>query len=151
MESLESRIESKSLIYFLKKSKKLEIRFFLIFKNWDFKKKNWKCLNNCDTIRKNHLIGSAFSAFRKQKQIPPRKTQISLKMTSGTFTASEVARLVCGYLQTTGCDETKQRFVEESAPDLKLGDFANLVSQGILRTFDVDGRSLSDILNEYSA
>ena len=72
-------------------------------------------------------------------------------MTSGTFTASEVARLVCGYLQTTGCDETKQRFVEESAPDLKLGDFANLVSQGILRTFDVDGRSLSDILNEYSA
>ena len=72
-------------------------------------------------------------------------------MTSGSFTASEASRLVCGYLQTTGCDETKEKFLEESAPDLKLRDFANLVDQGILRTFDVDGRSLLDILNEYAA
>ena len=87
----------------------------------------------------------------KTKTNPAKKSKIIFKMTSGTFTASEVARLVCGYLQTSGCDETKEKYLEESAPELKLRDFANLVDQGILRTFDVDGRSLLDILNEYAA
>ena len=66
------------------------------------------------------------------------------------FSAPEVARLVCGYLQNSNCEETKQNFLEECSPDLKLREFASLVDQGVLRTFDVDGLSLTDILSEYA-
>ena len=68
---------------------------------------------------------------------------------SGGFTASEVSRLVMGHLKTMNCNETSQKFVEECPPDLQLAQFSALVDQGILRTFDVDGLNLMDILNEY--
>jgi len=68
----------------------------------------------------------------------------------GGFSASEVARLVAGYLQNSECPQTKDQFVEECSPDLKVREFSALVDQGILRTFDVDGLTLTDILNEYA-
>jgi hypothetical protein len=72
-------------------------------------------------------------------------------MTSGNFMPSEVARLVCGYLDRSECDEAKRAFLEECPSELKLREFASLVDQGLLRTFDVDGLNLVDILNEYAA
>ena len=72
-------------------------------------------------------------------------------MASAGFMASEVARLVCGYLHNNGCTNTKSTFLEECPPELKIREFANLVDQGILRTFDVDGLTLDDILNEFAA
>lgn len=68
----------------------------------------------------------------------------------GSYSDPEVARLVCGYLNETNCEETKNSLIEEASPDLKLREFASLVDQGVLRTYDVDGLSLTDILNEYA-
>ena len=65
------------------------------------------------------------------------------------FTASEVARLVMGYLQSQNCQQTAEKLTQECPEDLKLKEFSALVSAGILRTFDVDGQSLNDILTEY--
>lgn len=64
--------------------------------------------------------------------------------------ASEVARLVCGYLHSKDCTNTKATFIEECPPELKIREFASLVDQGILRTFDVNGLTLDDILEEYA-
>ena len=57
--------------------------------------------------------------------------------------------MVMGHLKTMNCNETSEKFVEECPPELQLAQFSALVQQGILRTFDVDGLSLVDILNEY--
>ena len=65
------------------------------------------------------------------------------------FSASEVARLVMGYLEAQNCKQTAESLTQECPQDLKLKEFAALVSQGILRNFDVDGQSLNDILTEY--
>ena len=77
------------------------------------------------------------------------RTDSTMASSSGGFTASEVSRLVMGHLKTMNCNETSEKFVEECPPELQLAQFSALVQQGILRTFDVDGLSLVDILNEY--
>ncbi len=68
---------------------------------------------------------------------------------SSEFLPAEIARLVCGYLDTNDLNQSKEAFLEESPADLKLRSFADLVDQGLLRNFDVEGLSLVDMLNEY--
>ena len=66
------------------------------------------------------------------------------------FSAPEVARLVYGYLHDTTCKKTKVSFLEECAAGPDLKKIVDLVEQGILRSFDIDGLTLQDILNEYA-
>ena len=69
---------------------------------------------------------------------------------AGTFPASKVARLVYGYLQNSNCEVTKKMFLEECPPSLKLREFAILAEDESLGlNWDIDGQSLSDILDEY--
>ena len=71
-------------------------------------------------------------------------------MESDRFPAPKVARLVYGYLQSTNCEETKKLFLEECSPNLKLREFASLAEDESLGlTWNIDGLSLLDILDEY--
>ena len=70
-------------------------------------------------------------------------------MGSRMFSAQEIARMVSGYLLQNNCAETHKSFLEEASSDLKLREFAELVITCNLN-WNVDGRSLLDILNEYS-
>ena len=70
-------------------------------------------------------------------------------MGSRMFSAQEIARMVSGYLLQINCEETHKSFLNEASSDLKLREFADLVETCNLN-WNVDGRSLNDILNEYS-
>ena len=86
---------------------------------------------------------------RKQK-LREIKVNLTEKMAENPgFTASEVARLVMGYLQSQNCPQTAEKLTQECPEDFKLKEFSALVSAGILKRFDVDGQSLNDILTEY--
>ena len=62
---------------------------------------------------------------------------------------SEVARLVSGYLTSSGCSRTRAVFVEEHED---LSEFSGLVRRGLLRSVDstLDGMTLIDIIEEYT-
>ena len=62
--------------------------------------------------------------------------------------SSELARAVCGYLNTVGCPQSRASLINEHN-DLK--EFNNLVQRGLIRTVDsnIEGMELLDIVNDY--
>ena len=77
-----------------------------------------------------------------------RDTDRSNSVSDGVL-SSEIARLVAGYLTSSGCLQTRSTFINENAV---LAEFSGLVQRGILRSVDstLDGLCLTDLINEYS-